>query len=66
MARKDTPYFEERAAELRALGYGGHGIRLLFQNGIVQDYNEGRMDLETAKSNYPAVEKHPCFVRRGT
>lgn len=64
--KQDSAYFQEEYKRLKAAGWSGHGIRLLFNNRIVDEVNEGRMTLNEGRMHFPAIDKHPCLVvRRG-
>lgn len=61
MPKKDSAYFDETKARMKKGNWGPHAIRLMFNNGIVEEYNSGRMTLVEAKVHFPAIEQHPLF-----
>jgi hypothetical protein len=61
MKKQDSAYFEQEKARMLNAGWGPHAIRLLFNNGIVDEVNQGKMTLVEGRMHYPAIDKHPCL-----
>lgn len=61
MKRQDSGYFQEEFARMSKAGWKPHAIRLLFNNRIVDEVNEGSMTLAEGRMHYPAIDKHPCL-----
>lgn len=61
--KKDSAYFEEERARMLAAGWKPHAIRLLFNNGIVDQVNQGLMTLVEGRMHYPAIDRHPCLMK---
>ena len=59
--RQDSAYFEEESKRMKAAGWTGHAIRLMFNNGIVDEVNEKKMTLAEGRMHFPAIESHPCL-----
>lgn len=60
MAKNSAP-FESEHKRMKEAGWGARAIRLLFNNGIVDDVNEGRMTITEGEMHYPAIKTHPCL-----
>ena len=64
--KKDSAYFEEEFERMSKAGWKPHAIRLLFNNRIVDEVNEGQMTLIEGRIHYPAIDNHPCLIKRPT
>jgi hypothetical protein len=59
--KNDSYYFQETFKRMSSSGWKAHAIRLLFNNGIVDEVNQGKMTLEEGRMHYPSVDSHPCL-----
>lgn len=59
--RQDSAYFEEESKRMKAAGWKGHAIRLMFNNRIVDEVNEKKMTLVEGRMHFPAIDSHPCL-----
>jgi hypothetical protein len=62
--KQESQYFEETKKRMQSAGWKPHAIRTLFNNGIVDDVNEGRMTLIEGRMHYPAIDSHPCLTKK--
>ena len=61
MKKQDSAYFEEEKTRMLKDGWKPNAIRLLFNNRIVDEVNQGQMTLVEGRMHYPGIEKHPCL-----
>ena len=61
MKTKNSAYFEEEKSRMLKDGWKPHAIRLIFNNRIVDEVNQGKMTLAEGRVHYPAIDKHPCL-----
>lgn len=62
--KKDSAYFEQEFERMTKDGWKPHAIRLMFNNRIIDEVNQGQMTLVEGRMHYPAIDSHPCLVKQ--